>query len=107
MSDPNTRDACPYCGGTATEALVHYGSYTIRCAVCKQHTMTTSWGAVGPRWNSYLSAFEEGSDEQKPVVEGIGSEIYRKIGRIAATGRVLILNRPSSNTINDTSHREI
>jgi|GEM_PF-4616991 len=78
MSDPKTIKACPYCGSSETEALVQYQSYIIRCAVCKQYNVATSWGVVGPRWVSYLMAFEEGNDEQNPVVEGIGSEVYKR-----------------------------
>jgi hypothetical protein len=42
----NTMLACTSCGLDETEAVIHFGSYILRCAACGQHLVATSFMAM-------------------------------------------------------------
>ena len=82
---------CEKCGGTGIESLVQHGSYFSRCAACQTHGAATSWIAVGPKWNEAVRVFRDGDETGTPLLEGIGSQIWQEIRRLAADGTTLIL----------------
>jgi hypothetical protein len=82
---------CESCDGSDFESLVHYGSYILRCRSCRSSGPATSWIAVGPRWSGSVRVFRDGDETGSPILEGVGSDLWREIGRLAADGTALVL----------------
>ena len=88
-----TRDdlGCEKCGDTAFDSLVQHGSYLLRCSSCHALGPATSWIALGPKWVRPLKVFKDGELSGLPLLEGLGSDIWREISDLAADGTTLIL----------------
>lgn len=77
------------------DALVRGGSYVLRCRHCGGE-IHTSWMAIGPKWKHPVVVFEFGNESVDPLIEGIGSEIWKEIEKLASNGKTLVLRSPTS-----------
>ena len=82
---------CFKCGATDTESIVQGGSYCLRCLTCHANVVATSWMAVGPQWSSVVRVYRDGHDAEGPVLEGVGSELWQRILKLASDGSTLVL----------------
>ena len=82
---------CEKCGGAVFDAIVCHGSYMLRCSACKEIGPATSWIAIGPAWSETVKVFKDGETTGLPLLEGLGSDIWREIGRLASDGTTLVL----------------
>jgi hypothetical protein len=82
---------CENCGGTDFDSLVQHGSYVLRCSSCGECGPATSWIAVGPTWSGMVRVFRDGDQAALPLLEGVGSDIWREIHQLAADGVTLVL----------------
>jgi hypothetical protein len=89
MSSDDLR--CARCKMTNLEAVVQHGSYILRCAVCKEYVIGTSWISVGPLWRHRVQVYADDVAASVPLLEGIGSEIAEQIGKMAEDGTTLVL----------------
>jgi hypothetical protein len=62
----------------------------IRCSSCRELGAATSWIAIGPKWTRLVRVFRDGEETGSPLLEGVGSEIWSDISRLASDS-VLVL----------------
>ena len=91
METPVDSLCCESCGGDSFDSLVQHGSYVLRCSSCHAIGPATSWMAVGPMWNEPVKVFRDGELSSPPLLEGLGSDLWREIRKLAADGTTLIL----------------
>jgi len=91
MDTTSHEGRCEKCGGTAFDSLVRHGSYILRCSSCQEIGPATSWIAVGPEWTGTVRVFRDGEQTGAPLLEGVGSDIWREIRRLASDGTTLVL----------------
>jgi hypothetical protein len=53
--------------------------------------VTTSWCAIGPKWDHAVRVYRESSAQGAPVLEGVGSAIWERVRELAADGTTLVL----------------
>jgi hypothetical protein len=73
------------------DAIVQGGSYCLRCAACGANVVATSWMAVGPIWSGVVRVYRDGREAEGPLLEGIGSELWQQIEKLASGGNTLVL----------------
>jgi len=71
--------------------LVQYGSFVLRCGSCHAPGPATSWIAVGSKWADTVKVFRDGDETSQPLLVGVGTDIWREIGRLAADGTTHVL----------------
>jgi hypothetical protein len=62
--------ACPSCGLDKTEAVVHRGSYILRCAACGEAIVATSFMAMSDSDHPF-SAFADPGPGKRPGPEAL------------------------------------
>ncbi len=73
--------ACASCGSDKTEVIVEFGSYCIRCAVCGESILATSFVAVSDT-DDEVSAFIDLGHGKQPSSENlIARGPFRQIAR--------------------------
>jgi hypothetical protein len=82
---------CEKCGVTVFDSLVQHSSYILRCSSCREIGPATSWVVVGPKWTGTVRVFRDSEQTGAPLLEGVGSDIWREIRRLAADGTTLVL----------------
>ncbi|MBB4239248.1 hypothetical protein [Rhizobium esperanzae] len=88
--------ACPSCGLDKTEAIVHGGSYILRCAACGEAIVATSFLAISDLDHPF-SAFADPGPGKRPrpetlIARGPLRQISPTISAAAREGtRVLLI----------------
>jgi hypothetical protein len=47
--------------------------------------------AVGPRWEGTVRVYRDRQEDLGPVLEGRGTDIWQRVGQLAADGNTLVL----------------
>ncbi|EJC74474.1 hypothetical protein [Rhizobium hidalgonense] len=87
--------ACPSCGLDKTEAIVHRGSYILRCAACGEAIVATSFMAISDLEHQF-SAFADPGPGKRPgpetlIARGPLRQISPTISDAAREGMLILL----------------
>ncbi|PDT01181.1 hypothetical protein [Rhizobium chutanense] len=87
--------ACPSCGLDKTEAIVHGGSYILRCAACGEAIVATSFMAIC-NLDHPFSAFADPGPGKRPgpemlIAHGPLRQISPTISDAAREGTLILL----------------